>query len=334
MKSLRFLVLAAALVLGYAVAAAAAPVDCSKKIESFDFVVDYSGSMMMSYAPLKKDKVIAAKEILHRINATIPAKEFNGGLHTISPNGTLYAQGAWDRAAMDKAINKLKSSFNVVGRTTYMGDSLSKYEAFLSSLKRDTAIILFTDGDNNAGSDFVETARQVYATQSNLVIHIVSFADTKTGEANVKAVAAMNPASVLVKAEDLAKSDAEVERFVTAVFCGEAQPAVLVLRGVNFAYDSYALDAKAQGILDEAAAIIKENSGKKVVLVGWTDSRGSDSYNAKLSQNRANSVKSYLASQGVPASRMIALGKGKSYKYDNSNDEGRYMNRRTEICFE
>ena len=47
MKSLRFLVLAAALVLSYAVAAAAAPVNCTKKIESFDFVVDYSGSMMM-----------------------------------------------------------------------------------------------------------------------------------------------------------------------------------------------------------------------------------------------------------------------------------------------
>ena len=65
MKSLRFLVLAAALVLSYAVAAAAAPVNCTKKIESFDFVVDYSGSMMMKNTKLKKDKILVAKDIMH-----------------------------------------------------------------------------------------------------------------------------------------------------------------------------------------------------------------------------------------------------------------------------
>lgn len=334
MKSLRYLVLAAVLVLGFAVAAAAAPINCSKKVESFDLVVDYSGSMMMKYAPLKKDKMVAAKEIMQRINATIPANDYMGGLHTISPNGTLYPQGPWDRAAMGKAIGKLKSNFATFGRMTYMGDSLTQYEAFLSSMKRDAAIILFTDGDNNRGADLVEIAKQVYASQRNLVIHIVSFADTKNGEETVKAVAALNPASILVKAEALATSDAELERFVTAVFCGDAQPAVLVLRGVNFAFDSYALDAKAQAILDEAAAIIKETPGKQVILTGWTDALGSNAYNATLSQNRANSVKGYLAAQGVPASRMIAVGKGKSFKYDNSNDEGRYMNRRTEVGFE
>ena len=59
MKSFRLLVLAAALVLSYAVAAAAAPA-CTKKIDSFDFVVDYSGSMMMKNAQLKQEKIIVA----------------------------------------------------------------------------------------------------------------------------------------------------------------------------------------------------------------------------------------------------------------------------------
>ena len=77
MKSLRFLVLAAALVLSYAVAAAAAPVNCTKKIESFDFVVDYSGSMMMKNTKLKKDKILVAKDIASmptsRISSLMPA---------------------------------------------------------------------------------------------------------------------------------------------------------------------------------------------------------------------------------------------------------------------
>jgi OOP family OmpA-OmpF porin len=116
---------------------------------------------------------------------------------------------------------------------------------------------------------------------------------------------------------------------VQEIFCAEDE--VIVLRGVNFAFDSYALDSRAMAILDEAATMIKNKSGKPIVLQGWTDYIGSDAYNAKLSQQRADSVKNYLIKKGVPAGRLSAIGKGKSYKYDNKTEEGRYMNRRTEI---
>ncbi|MBQ9537146.1 MAG: OmpA family protein [Desulfovibrionaceae bacterium] len=332
MKSLRVLVLAAALVLSYVVAAVAAPVSCNKKIESFDFVVDYSGSMMMHHASMKKTKIQIAKEALQRVNDTIPQNSFMAGLHTVSPNGVIVPQGPWDRAAMGQAINTLRDDFQVFGRMTSMGDGLQTYEPFISSMQRDAALIMVTDGDNNRGVDFVETCRQIYASQRNLVIHIIDLSDTENGKANVAAVQALNPASQVVRAESLVTDDAALERFVTEVFCGEAE--VLVLRGVNFAFDSYALDAKAMGILNEAAEVIKSTPNKSVLLSGWTDSKGTDAYNRVLSQNRATAVKNYLAKQGVPASRMKAFGRGKSFKYDNSNEDGRYMNRRTEIAFE
>lgn len=332
MKTLQMLVLAAVLVLSYAVAAVAAPVSCNKKIESFDFVVDYSGSMMMHNAKLKKTKIQIAKEALQRINASIPENSFMGGLHTISPNGVIVAQGPWSRSGMSTAINTLKDNFQVFGRMTNMGDGLQIYDPFLSSMQRDAAIILVTDGDNNRGSDFVGTVRQIYASQRNLTVHVIDLSDTANGKANIEAVKAMQPGAQVVRGEELVTSDAAVERFVTEVFCGEAE--VLVLRGVNFAFDSYALDAKAQGILNEAAEVIKSTPNKTVVLSGWTDSKGSDNYNRVLSQNRANAVKNYLAKQGVPASRMKAAGRGKSFKYDNSTEDGAYMNRRTEISFE
>lgn len=331
MKSFRLLVLAAALVLSYAVAAAAAPA-CNKKIESFDFVVDYSGSMMMKNAQLKQDKIVVAKNVLQRVNAAIPALSYNGGLHTISPNGTIVAQGPWDRAAMSAGINKLRSGFQIFGRMTSMGNGLQVYEPFLSSMKRDAALILVTDGDNNRGTDLVEVARQLYASQRNLVVHIISLADTKNGEATIKQIAALNPNSIVVRGEELATSDAAVERFVLAVFCQDED--VIVLRGVHFAFNSYALDGKAMGILNEAAGLIKSNPNKRVILSGWTDWIGSDAYNMKLSQERANSVKNYLVKQGIPASRMTSIGRGKSFKYNNKTDEGRAMNRRTEISFE
>ena len=137
---------------------------------------------------------------------------------------------------------------------------------------------------------------------------------------------------MVVRGEELATSDAAVERFVLAVFCQDED--VIVLRGVHFAFDSYALDSKAMGILNEAAGLIKANPNKRVNLNGWTDYIGTDAYNKVLSQNRANAVKNYLVKQGIPASRMTAIGRGKSYKYDNKTEEGRYMNRRTEISFD
>lgn len=331
MKSFRLLVLTAALVLSYAVAAVAAPA-CNKKIDSFDFVVDYSGSMMMQNKQLKQDKIVVAKNVLQRVNAAIPALDYNGGLHTISPNGVIIAQGPWDRNIMSAGIDKLRTGFQIFGRMTSMGNGLQAYEPFISSMKRDAALILVTDGDNNRGLDLVEVARQMYASQRNLVIHIVSFADTPNGEQIIKQIAAMNPGTIVVRGEELATSDVAVERFVLSVFCQDED--VIVLRGVHFAFDSYALDSRAMGILNEAAGLIKNNPNTRVILTGWTDWIGTDAYNMKLSQERANSVKNYLVKQGIPASRMTAIGRGKSYKYDNKTEEGRAMNRRTEISFE
>ena len=161
---------------------------------------------------------------------------------------------------------------------------------------------------------------------------MISLADTPNGEATIKKIGALNSNAVVVRGEELATSDAAVERFVLSVFCKDED--VIVLRGVHFAFNSYALDGKAMGILNEAATLIKNNPNKRVVLSGWTDFVGSDAYNMKLSQERASSVKNYLVKQGIPSSRMTAIGRGKSFKYDNKTDEGRAMNRRTEVSFE
>ena len=108
----------------------------------------------------------------------------------------------------------------------------------------------------------------------------------------------MNPASVLVRAEDLATSDAEVERFVLAVFCQEET--VIVLRGVNFAFDSYALDSKAMGILDEAAGLIKSKPNTKIVLTGWTDSRGTDTSTPSCPRTAPKPLRATWPSRACP----------------------------------
>jgi OOP family OmpA-OmpF porin len=319
----------AALVLGSALAAMAAPLaNCAKRVEGFDFMVDYSGSMLMSYPKLKKVKLEVAKGLIASINDRMPAQDLDGGLHTVAPASTIVAQGAWNRATLAKSLAKLRSNLDIVGRMTPIGDSFRTHEPMLTGMKRKAAVILFSDGENNSGVDPVPVIQNIYQNQRDLVFHIVSLADTKEGKSTLDRIAALHRDTVYVDAYALATNPAVLDKFVRDVFCAEEE--VIVLRGVNFAFNSSELDGKAMGILNEAAAQLKNKSGR-IVLEGWTDYIGTDEYNARLSQRRADSVKTYLIQQGVPASRLAAVGKGKSYKYDNKTAEGRYMNRRTEV---
>jgi OOP family OmpA-OmpF porin len=75
-----------------------------------------------------------------------------------------------------------------------------------------------------------------------------------------------------------------------------------------------------------------KNPDIKVEIAGYCDYVGSDAYNKKLSQRRAETVKAYLESKGVAAARLTAVGYGKTdFVADNKTAEGRAMNRRIEF---
>jgi len=83
---------------------------------------------------------------------------------------------------------------------------------------------------------------------------------------------------------------------------------------------------------DAVGAFLKKNDKMKITLDGWTDSIGSDKYNKKLSQKRADAVKAYLVDKyKIDPARITAVGHGKSFKYDNKTAAGRYKNRRVEM---
>jgi outer membrane protein OmpA-like peptidoglycan-associated protein len=107
---------------------------------------------------------------------------------------------------------------------------------------------------------------------------------------------------------------------------------VVVLKGVNFAFNSDQLTAKSKEILDQWVAKLKADPTSKVQVAGHTDSVGSDAYNQKLSERRAQSVVNYFVSQGVAADRMKAVGYGKTKPIaSNATEEGRAENRRVEL---
>lgn len=101
------------------------------------------------------------------------------------------------------------------------------------------------------------------------------------------------------------------------------------LQGVNFEYNSAQLTADSRPVLDEVAADLKKYPQLQVELQGHTDSTGSDAYNLKLSDQRAQSVRDYLLSQGVGTRQLEAKGYGESQPVaDNKTETGRAENRR------
>jgi OOP family OmpA-OmpF porin len=105
-----------------------------------------------------------------------------------------------------------------------------------------------------------------------------------------------------------------------------------VLRGVNFDFDKSNIRPDARPVLDEAISVLKSEGGVAVIAEGHTDAKGTDTYNQKLSERRANAVKEYLVRGGIPTSRIRVVGYGESRPVaSNDNEEGRAQNRRVEL---
>jgi OOP family OmpA-OmpF porin len=108
--------------------------------------------------------------------------------------------------------------------------------------------------------------------------------------------------------------------------------APLVLRGVNFETGRSALTPDSYAILDDVAASLLAQSEVRVEIGGHTDNTGSRATNARLSLERAQAVKAYLAQQGVAPARMEVKGYGPdSPVATNATVDGRARNRRVEL---
>lgn len=107
----------------------------------------------------------------------------------------------------------------------------------------------------------------------------------------------------------------------------------LVTRGITFDPGSYTIKPESYGTMKEIAAILKENSGIRVRIIGHTDSDGTDASNMELSAKRSESIKEAMTGVfGIEASRMETLGKGESEPTDkNDTPEGKANNRRVEF---
>ncbi len=104
------------------------------------------------------------------------------------------------------------------------------------------------------------------------------------------------------------------------------------LENIFFGFDSYELEDRSFAELTTIINFLKENPGVTISVEGHTDNEGSSSYNKSLSENRAKAVYTYLAEQGIDKSRLSYKGFGDSQPVStNDTEEGRALNRRTEV---
>lgn len=137
--------------------------------------------------------------------------------------------------------------------------------------------------------------------------------DTAVGESITASQAAL----------DNMAADADVTDLVRA----------LNMQIINFAVDEAVIPEQNTAILDKAAELLTTLPDARLMIVGHTDVTASDEYNMQLSEERAQSVKDYLVSQGVDESRLMTEGKGSQEPIaDNSTESGRFRNRRIEFA--
>jgi outer membrane protein OmpA-like peptidoglycan-associated protein len=161
--------------------------------------------------------------------------------------------------------------------------------------------------------------------------------DARTHEADVAegkvATARADAGAANLAAANSEQQAAELQRQIDAL---HAKPTdrglVLTLGDVLFASGKADLLSGATGNLDKLAAFLNKYPDRTVVIEGYTDNMGSEQYNQGLSERRADSVKSYLAGQGIGVVRLSSLGKGESGAVgDNNSATGRQQNRRVEV---
>jgi outer membrane protein OmpA-like peptidoglycan-associated protein/Tol biopolymer transport system component len=110
------------------------------------------------------------------------------------------------------------------------------------------------------------------------------------------------------------------------------QGETVVLKNVFFAFDSFEVQPESQAELNKIIDFLNVNPSVQIEISGHTDNIGNIQYNQALSEKRARAVVDYLSGKGIQINRLSYKGYGSSVpKTENDTEEGRSINRRTEL---
>lgn len=345
--------------------------NCGKVADGFTFMVDVSGSMQRTVGDMKAEankayeKLIEEGKFQARMRPVPPANdavddlrrvalakafvkeastyaldktEMTSGLYSLAPFTVMGEGQQRDKDSMLKLVDeKLVEDLEVFGRPTCLGQR--GFEFMSTPLSGSQSMLIITDGDFEVDTEGkqkpAEAIRAFLKANPTSCVHVISAAYTPDEKAAIEALSQLPGCVKTENLEELMSNDELRHQFYEDAFYKDcAKVPVIELHDVYFDFDKSTLRPEGKAALDKALTRIKtHHEGDQITVVGWTDSVGSDAYNLKLSQRRAEAVKAYLAEKGVALDKLSAEGRGESSKYDNNTEAGRDQNRRVELHF-
>lgn len=308
------------------------------------------------------------KTLVESVLRTIP----DGDYETATINFGGYARQSTELSATSRqGLVSEAESLSHLDEGTPIHKALDEAAAQLQSRSGRAAVLLFSDGeltdevgrdlDGQVALDAAEGIAEVY--DGELCIHTVQTGPSASGAALLERLSRVTGCGSFRPAERI-DNVASLHQFERDVFIG-ALPAVAAApgdadgdgvidsrdacpgtpagahvdvrgcwqaRNLLFDTDSAAIDGEGEESLDEVVELLRENPGLRVSVDGYTDARGADAYNEKLSERRARAARDYLVQQGIAADRLEARGLGESNPVaPNDGPEGWRLNRRTEL---
>ncbi len=212
---------------------------------------------------------------------------------------------------IEATVDINKKTFTVFKGTTFDAVTKKPIEADIDIIDNTTGSIIETFTTNSASGKFIITLVSgknygIAVKAKNYLFHSENF-DIPTGSSD-------NLVSKIIELKNIAIGSK------------------ITLRNVFFDIGKSTLRAESNGELDRVVKLLKDVPNLKIEISGHTDNTGSANLNETLSQQRAESVVTYLKNKGITPNRLTAKGYGSSKPVaSNSTEDGKQQNRRTEF---
>jgi OOP family OmpA-OmpF porin len=188
------------------------------KIENFIILIDHSGSMFMTHQGAVPTKAKQAKDILSAMNRRIPELGYVGAIQVFPPSKTLIGPEKYNRNSFGGAIENLQEKGKIFGNQTPLGRGIVDLGKVLKDMPPGkTAIIIFSDGEENLDIEALKAQETVSAEQREINFHTVSLADKKEGRTVLEEMSRVSDGTS-VEGGELASDEVALDSFVKDVF--------------------------------------------------------------------------------------------------------------------
>lgn len=344
-------------------------VEYAPKVESFVIILDASASMEEEYTgTINKghSKFTVAKDILTRMNNTLPEIEINSALVTfghgffkhLDKTFIVYELTKHSRGLLENALNGITTPQGC----SPAGNAIKDANNLLLTSGGQNAVILVSDGEQLIGSPLtkVQNLKEMYGDR--VCLYTIFVGNTAEGKYELRELAREVTCGFSVTADEIASSE-NMADFVKKVFltavpkqvrdidsdgdgvydkddeCPDTPQGAMVdsrgcwvVKGITFEYKKWDIKEEYNLNLDNIIDVLQKNPDMHIRIEGHTDNIGSMEYNIDLSQKRAQAIKNYLVRGGIHESRISTIGFGyKKPIAPNDTEKGRSLNRRAEI---